>query len=365
MEEPSVQTNSRIAKLKNIVVQVVSILIEVSCLIVVFVQTYRCASKYAQYPQGTRIKIIEGDQRTYPDVTICPLYESDFVSILEKCNLTHAEYFTDGIWRADGFESFCNDPKELFNKLSNSTFEDFKMWYVSFDDGEYYVAEDFKYKEIGDFGRCLTFIYPENRGAMWELSMSSNQSGFQVFISTPGYFISTEYHSVLLEPNFDLTVKVNREVMEVLDYEGQPCVTTQNRDACIYDYIEQNLTDTVGCTTPFVPDKSKICTNATQAKTALRIENSIFTDIGKLQRLCPRSCSEIHADFGSKEKYPIDEGPGKLTLEFHQFVKVSKSYWEYDGIELVAEVGGYVGLFLGVSVNQVKLLIERFFTLYE
>ena len=194
--------------------------------------------------------------------------------------------------------------------------------------------------------------------------MTSKYSGYQVFISTPGYFISTEYHSVLLEPNVDLTVKVTREVMEVLDYEGQPCLSTQNRDSCIYEYIYKNLTETIGCTTPFVPDKSKICKNSSKAKIALAIEDSIFTDLVKLQRMCPRSCLEVHADFGSKEKYQNEDNSGNLTLEFHQFVKVSKSYWEYDGIELVAEVGGYVGLFLGVSVNQVRLVIERFFTIY-
>ena len=164
MEESSIQTNNRVTKVKNLIVQIVSILIEISCLIVVIVQTYRCASKYAQHPQGTRIKIIEGRQGTYPDVTICPLYETDFSNILEKCNLTYELYFSDGIWHQthqnDDFESFCSDPKELYQKMTNASFEDFEMWYVSFDNGIYNLAEEFNYKDYVEFGRCLTFIYP-------------------------------------------------------------------------------------------------------------------------------------------------------------------------------------------------------------
>ena len=129
MEESSIQTNNRVIKVKNLIVQIVSILIEISCLIVVIVQTYRSASKYAQHPLGTRIKIIEGRQGTYPDVTICPLYETDFSNILEKCNLTYEEYFSDGIWhnQNDEFENYCSDPKELYQKMTNASFEDFEM----------------------------------------------------------------------------------------------------------------------------------------------------------------------------------------------------------------------------------------------
>ena len=36
-----------------------------------------------------------------------------------------------------------------------------------------------------------------------------------------------------------------------------------------------------------------------------------------------------------------------------------KSTLIYSGLELVAEVGGYVGLFLGVSFNQITILISH------
>ena len=128
------------------------------------------------------------------------------------------------------------------------------------------------------------------------------------------------------------------------------------------------MTETIGCTTPYVKNKSKICQDQEKALETIILEAAIFQNEKALSEICPRSCWEVHANFGSKESYNNGEEEseyylqGNLTIDFHQYVKVSKSYWEYDAIELIAEVGGYVGLFLGVSVNQIRLPIGRLFT---
>jgi len=39
-------------------------------------------------------------------------------------------------------------------------------------------------------------------------------------------------------------------------------------------------------------------------------------------------------------------------------INVIESYHLYSTLSLIAEIGGYVGLFLGVSINQVSVLIN-------
>ena len=60
--------------------------------------------------------------------------------------------------------------------------------------------------------------------------------------------------------------------------------------------------------------------------------------------------------------YVSNEGFGKadtsLELNFENVIKVNKGYHAYSELSLIAEIGGYVGLFLGVSVNQITNLIE-------
>ena len=47
----------------------------------------------------------------------------------------------------------------------------------------------------------------------------------------------------------------------------------------------------------------------------------------------------------------------RVKLHFQSRVKVVKSYYAYSGLTVIAEIGGYIGLFLGVSINQIPHLI--------
>ena len=52
-----------------------------------------------------------------------------------------------------------------------------------------------------------------------------------------------------------------------------------------------------------------------------------------------------------------DEQDSQVKFYFYNRVKVVKSYYAYSGLSLIAEIGGYIGLFLGVSINQITNLI--------
>ena len=43
-----------------------------------------------------------------------------------------------------------------------------------------------------------------------------------------------------------------------------------------------------------------------------------------------------------------------LNFYFDKYVKTTKFYLDYTELELLAEFGGYVGLFLGISVFNLK-----------
>ena len=54
----------------------------------------------------------------------------------------------------------------------------------------------------------------------------------------------------------------------------------------------------------------------------------------------------------------IEEGAGTLYLKFPETTTISTDQYSYTWLNLVAEVGGYVGLFLGYSVYQMTDLID-------
>ena len=50
---------------------------------------------------------------------------------------------------------------------------------------------------------------------------------------------------------------------------------------------------------------------------------------------------------------------GSIWLEFDKYIKVTISNYSYTGLELLAELGGYVGLFLGLSVFDLRLVFNK------
>ena len=115
----------------------------------------------------------------------------------------------------------------------------------------------------------------------------------------------------------------------------------------------------VGCTTPYRPDKSNICTDPEKGKQANDIYKKVKDNQTFAASLCPRSCRYqiiglSRYEIGEGEPFNILKGDKNktLTLTFQKFIKISKSRRSYTFLELIAEVGGYVGLFLGISINQ-------------
>ena len=56
--------------------------------------------------------------------------------------------------------------------------------------------------------------------------------------------------------------------------------------------------------------------------------------------------------------YHFSNAIATLKINFEEVIKVTRDYYTYTEISLIAEIGGYVGLFLGVSVNQVTYLMD-------
>ena len=56
----------------------------------------------------------------------------------------------------------------------------------------------------------------------------------------------------------------------------------------------------------------------------------------------------------------IKLGEVQLNFKFEKYTRVTKARLAYTGLELVAEFGGYVGLFLGISVFNLSQVFDTF-----
>ena len=126
-----------------------------------------------------------------------------------------------------------------------------------------------------------------------------------------------------------------------------------------YHLVFQIALEEVGCTSPYHTNKSTICTDPLKGKSAHQIYDSYIHNQSFASRVCPKNCQFQVISFDNYEERTSFLLKKFFQLKFDEFIKVSVSNPSYTFLELIAEVGGYVGLFLGVSINQTFDLLSN------
>ena len=137
------------------------------------------------------------------------------------------------------------------------------------------------------------------------------------------------------------------------------------KDYCVDKAIEKESIDKVGCKTPYGPDKSQICNEMSDAKVSYAIYSgkgfSNWDDSNSTNE-CLNPCSIFTfstKEFQNTTRFLAQNADSALIhISFEKFIKVTTEYYIYTELNLIGEVGGYVGLFLGISINQVIYLMD-------
>ena len=144
----------------------------------------------------------------------------------------------------------------------------------------------------------------------------------------------------------------------MLDYLGQPCNQNPdyNKDSCVTEEADRLAMDSFGCTDPYGFDMENICRNATiGSKVYAKMENLEYQNYESLN--CSHPCS--YFDFKTTVQEEKAHWESGIYITLQKAVTVMRSQYSYNELSLVAEIGGYVGLFLGVSVLQISGLVKK------
>ena len=118
------------------------------------------------------------------------------------------------------------------------------------------------------------------------------------------------------------------------------------------------------CTTPWGPEKENICTNETIGLMAQKLYNDYFKyqNASRLKN-CLKSCFLMKIRPGNEYRalQPHINGKrsGSIAFKLGKIITISSDHYSYIWLNFIAEVGGYVGLFLGYSVYQVTDILEK------
>ena len=346
----------------------IEIIILSCCLGFVSFQAWKCLDKFFQYPQGSQLTLKRPSEILLPDISICP--GPRFGRRPEVEDIIEEIIYLNGTIG------------DLNVDLATTRFR----LYPGFEAKKIYQA----------FGSvCFTFSLPPNitQTGIVRLEMYFIDHVF-IKLHTPGlFFQETKYIevkatttkvSVTTETPFEspwitklegvqLEVDDVYEVIDELDTKEKPCDTNTEyrRDQCILDefhkvskirnsfsvytytmphYFQETM-EQFGCTPKFGANE---CTN----KTLTRFTEGLYADMiidSPTNAKCLHPCKKIMPSFSIRSNDYL-EGFSFLGIDFPSEVKVIKAYPAYEVLSLIAEIGGYVGLFLGISVMDLKKL---------
>ena len=150
---------------------------------------------------------------------------------------------------------------------------------------------------------------------------------------------------------------VSHEVITQLEKSGKCiAITEKHYDHCMIEKMEELMINETGCTVPWVTDKNKICTDLDSSKKVYQI----YTENRRNQNdICPNSCNFTDVNLSPPIVENHQDSIAGIVFYFKQDIKTSHEYYIYTELSMIAEIGGYVGLMLGISFVNIGSLINK------
>ncbi len=214
-------------------------------------------------------------------------------------------------------------------------------------------------KEYYFNGDCLVIRLPDNVRSAGPLEIELFfKMHVHIFIHHSAQFLSPNSRTRAYGRLGQQTkYSVAHEVVTLLNVKKN-CTDDPNfvYDHCMYEKMFDLMVDKVGCTVPWLHDKSRICADSNSAQKALKMYHE---NRRNQLNICLRSCIFTDVNLGPPVKESGNSGESKIVLYFRKDVKTVTEYLLYDEMSMFAEIGGFMGLFLGVSFLNVAYLFNK------
>ena len=192
------------------------------------------------------------------------MYLSDSLqAFFKKFNFdSDYDYLQNGKWVTNS----CSNPEELFQNIVLKRKDIVDLRYITYHTDDYDTTYNNNWSEYDSQanGRCFTLkTLPEHgiKSIGLKLFVSS-----RIYIHTAGMMLGKANGMKQMKwiPHGSSNyLSINYEINELLDFAGKKCNFHKeyNKDLCTQKAIEDKSLEMIGCTTPFGPDKTKICKN--------------------------------------------------------------------------------------------------------
>ena len=158
-------------------------------------------------------------------------------------------------------------------------------------------------------------------------------------------------------------LKVPIDIIRNRNTAAKPCtLENENFNKLRTEIAMEKMIELLGCVVPFIESEGNeypICTNTTAATIAEEIFEGLgnYYDFYNSEKI-PLPCNQMHADPIQIFDSPEWDGQTWINAKLMRNSRVTEQQAAYSFHSLYAEVGGFVGLLLGISVYQLGSLID-------
>ena len=412
---------AQIVETTNIFLKVIWITVMVGCVILLITQVIPLLEKYASKPTSTKISIVAEREIVFPVVVICnenPIKSESLNELLEILEL-NGIYIDDTFSSRDSFEyllagiiASMSENSTMYGHPREETIQEcFYKYNVECNKSQFWnVFWHWKY------GTCLAFNSGyDNNGKKQELlkvkkigpynglelTVFLNQSqylnitksaGVTLFIGNPGVHFAIMTEGFKLSPGFSYSIGITKTVIKRTDpfnngscvqdktiqlssnVVGQREITKYNQYFCDLLCLAETQVETCGCIEFWIPRIKKynnvtVCLDQ-QYTCSSNMLNDWLDGLAKCTSMCMPPCHEIkHNIHMSMQQYPtmLNKEIGlstdylKILVYFktmqHEMV-VDTTFYNIEN--LLGDIGGQMGLFIGCSVLTLIEFISLF-----
>lgn len=230
-------------------------------------------------------------------------------------------------------------------------------------------TEFWRKTDMRNYGRCFTLNISAADKACGISSIDIQiLKSIRIFLHSPGLFLGLNNQArkwIQMDENSIIFADVEHEAFHLLDYKQKYCepadISGYNYDKCILDHLYNESMRQLGCITPFVPliHGENICRNTSKALEAFKLYSKVtFEASAATLENCSHPCHYLTTRIMETHRASTLLDFGRLNIDFEENIKMTKASYTYNELSLVAEIGGHVGLFLGVSVYQITFILE-------
>ena len=324
--------------MKEIISKAFTLLLFCGCSAFVAFRGHECFKKFLSQPQHVEFSYIPSKEIPFPAFTFCLENKNfeDLTSRLEKLDIVYQDLTVNQIESQD------------LNLTKNAG-----LGYSLLTQCVSLILD----REILKFGIKRLHFKWKNRtqNEILRLNVHHPSNGFlwmPVGSANIWQAIDTQSYSVL---------GLEFEVLNLLRYQDAECNldVEYNFDKCLDEYIYNQSMKILGCTSSLGLNEANICGSGKE-KMALELVKNLTRKSSKYNEIaesCLYPCQSMSVQIKEVRKEP---NPYFTAIAMNHYIKVTTFKHSYTELELLAELGGYVGLFLGIlSVFQLRDLSNK------